>query len=86
MNTTTTPAPRALASTTEAAPPNADPLLTVRDAAEYLNVPELAVRELIRTHRIAAANLGERRIRLRRSELERFISAATRPATARPSA
>lgn len=60
-------------------PRNPDPLLTVPEAAEYLHLPEGTLRQQIRARRLATVKLSARGIRVRQSELERYIATLTRP-------
>lgn len=58
--------------------PNPDPLLTLDQAGEYLGTSGKFVRRQIAGGAITPTVLGTRNIRIRRSELERFIAASTR--------
>lgn len=60
-------------------PHNPDPLLTVPEAAEYLHMPEGTLRQQIRDRRLATVKLSARGLRVRQSELERYIADLTRP-------
>lgn len=64
--------------------PNPDPLYTIQQAAAYLNIPELAMRQLTAARRVAVVAFSERRLRIRRSALEAYIAEGTRPATRGP--
>lgn len=64
-----------------------DPLLTVAEAAEIMNTGERTVWDLIRTKKISSVGIpsargrGERKLRrIRRSEIDRFLSEHTDPA------
>ncbi|QAY70479.1 helix-turn-helix domain-containing protein [Xylanimonas protaetiae] len=61
---------------------NPDPLLTVAEAAKFLTLTQPMLREAIREGHIASVRLSARGIRIRRSELDRYIDARTRPARA----
>lgn len=57
-------------------------LLTVKQAAEFLNVKERFVRRLIAEERIAVHRLG-RHVRLGRADLAEYIAAGRREAARR---
>ncbi len=57
-------------------------LLTVEQAAEYLNITDHFVRRLIRERRIPFLKVG-RLVRLRRTDLEDYLVACSVPAVRR---
>lgn len=58
-------------------------LLSVAEAAEYLTVTERWVRQAITERHLPHIRLGRKFIRLRRSDLDRYLAAQTIPATGR---
>ncbi len=50
-------------------------LLTVEDVAKYLRVNKQTVRNWIDRGELGAIHVGSRRVRIRQSELDRFIAA-----------
>lgn len=60
-------------------------LLTVEQAADYLNVSPRWLSDAVRQRRIRCARLG-RRVRFRIEYLEEFIAASEQPVTAAPGA
>jgi excisionase family DNA binding protein len=52
-----------------------DELLTVREVAEYLKLNPQTVRNWIDAGQLAGVRVGSRRVRVRRSELDRFLAA-----------
>lgn len=57
-----------------------DTFLTVAEVAKLLKLNEQTIRNWIDRGELAAVRLGPRRVRIRRSELDRFITAGeTRP-------
>jgi excisionase family DNA binding protein len=52
-----------------------DELLTVEEVAEWLPLDKQTVRKFIDRGQLGAVYLGSRRVRIRRSEIERFIAA-----------
>ncbi|MFL6501899.1 MAG: helix-turn-helix domain-containing protein [Candidatus Udaeobacter sp.] len=60
---------------------NPDPIYDLKQAALYTNMPEEALRALVRSGRIPFIAYSERRLRVRRSVLEAYIAESTRPAT-----
>jgi excisionase family DNA binding protein len=73
MPRTTTPSNRAARRHPEQSAPD----MSVHDTAKYLNVSPSTVRQMIADGRLKAYRLGDRIVRLRRSE----IDAAMRPST-----
>jgi excisionase family DNA binding protein len=72
--------------------PDGDPWLTVQQVSKELGVHEATVRTWIATKRLAASRPGPRRLRVRRSEVDRLLqsdptfghtppSAPTQPST-----
>jgi excisionase family DNA binding protein len=59
----------------ESAPIFDDELLTVEDVAKWLRLNKMMVRNMINRGELGAIYLGQRRVRIRRSELERFLAA-----------
>lgn len=57
-------------------------LLTVEQAADYLNITDHFVRRLIRERRIPFLKVG-RLVRLRRSDIEAYLAACAVPAVRR---
>lgn len=57
--------------------PNPDPLYDLHQAAAYLATSDKHVRRLIAAGRLAGTQLGPRKLRVRRSELERFVHEST---------
>lgn len=57
-------------------------LLTVEQAADYLNITDHFVRRLIRERRIPFLKVG-RLVRLRRTDLEDYVAACSVPAVRR---
>ena len=57
--------------------PKVGPLLTVQEAAEFLNVSVRFVRRLIAEHRVAVVRLG-RHVRLAASDLEAYVETSRR--------
>lgn len=53
--------------------PEVRPLVTVQEAAEFLNVSVRFVRRLIAEHRVAVVRLG-RHVRLAASDLEAYVT------------
>jgi excisionase family DNA binding protein len=53
--------------------PKVGQLLTVQEAADFLNVSVRFVRRLIAEHRVAVVRLG-RHVRLAKSDLEAFVT------------
>jgi excisionase family DNA binding protein len=60
----------------------AEELLTVREVADYLKVNQQTVRNWVDRQQIDAVRVGERRVRIRQSELDRFLSEGTQDSTA----
>lgn len=54
---------------------NTDPLYTAEEAAEYLGISHWTVRRLVANHELRGVYLG-RLLRVRRSDLEAYLSAA----------
>lgn len=54
-------------------------LLTVPDAAEYLTVSERFIRRMVSEGRVPVVKLGKH-VRIRRRDLDAYISASTREA------
>lgn len=54
--------------------PVIDPLLTLKQAAETLNLCTRTVRNMIHDEKLAAIRISERRICIRASEIERYLS------------
>jgi excisionase family DNA binding protein len=54
------------------APTFDDDLLTVEDVAKWLRLSKMTVRNMISRGELSAIYLGQRRVRIRRSELDRF--------------
>jgi excisionase family DNA binding protein len=65
-----------------------DELLTVEDVAKWLRLNKMTVRNMISRGELAAIYLGQRRVGIRRSELDRFLAAGEtgRPTTDKPKA
>lgn len=61
---------------------NTDPLFAAEEAAEYLGVSHWTVRRLIARHELRGVYLG-RLLRVRRSDLEAYLSAASTDALPR---
>lgn len=59
---------------------NADPVLTVEQAATYLNVRDSFIRDLNKQRRIETVKVGAH-VRIRMSECDRILREGTRPAT-----
>jgi excisionase family DNA binding protein len=55
-------------------------LLTVDEIAELLRLNPQTVRNMIDRRELGAVRLGQRRVRVRESELERFLAAGEMPA------
>jgi excisionase family DNA binding protein len=49
-------------------------LLTVEEVAEYLKLNQQTVRNMIDRRQLRAIRIGQRRVRIRQSELDRFIA------------
>src|SRR5579859_6954035 len=49
-------------------------LLTVREAASYLKVSPVTVKRYLKSGRLRAVHLSPRAVRIRHSELERFLA------------
>ncbi|WP_392391038.1 helix-turn-helix transcriptional regulator [Nocardioides sp. LHD-245] len=60
---------------------NPDPLLDLAQAAAYLTLSERTVRRLVASGQLGCIQLSPRKMRIRRSELERYVSASTTGAT-----
>ncbi len=54
-----------------------DELLTVRDDADLLKLNQQTVRNMVDRGEISAARVGSRRVRIRQSELDRFLEAGS---------
>jgi len=52
-----------------------DELLTVEEVAKYLRINPPTVRNMIDRRELGAIHVGARRVRIRQSELDRFIAA-----------
>ena len=61
------------------APPAPDPLLTVRQAAAYLNISPEGVRKARRAGRLSGLRLNEKEWGFRESELNRHLNRYNRP-------
>jgi excisionase family DNA binding protein len=59
-------------------------LLTVQDVAKWLRVNPQTVRHWIDREELAAIHVGARRVRIRRSEVNRFLAAGETRATVHP--
>ncbi len=54
-------------------------LLTVREAADWLKLNQQTLRNMIDRGELRAVRVGSRRVRIRRSDLERFLAAGEAP-------
>jgi excisionase family DNA binding protein len=63
-------------------PSSSGDLLTVEQAADYLNITEHFMRRLIRERRIAFPKVG-RLVRLRRTDIEAYLAGCAVPAVRR---
>lgn len=61
---------------------NPDELLTVEDVAALLKLNQQTVRNMIDRRELGAVRVGQRRVRVRRSQLDEFLAAGERPAKA----
>ncbi len=57
--------------------------MTVAEVAELLKLNEMTIRNYVSAGKLAAVRIGDRRVRLRREDVDRFIDGqATTPTTA----
>lgn len=59
------------------------PLLTIAEAAAYLNVPKRWVADAVRTHRLRCTRLGKH-VRIRVEHLDELIAAGEQPVLTKP--
>jgi excisionase family DNA binding protein len=70
-----------MAEATTSRPLPAQPLLTIAQAASYLNVPERWVADAVRQGRIRHARVGKH-VRFKIEYLEEFVASCEQPVTA----
>jgi excisionase family DNA binding protein len=58
-------------------------LLTIAEAADYLNVPERWVREAVRQRKVRCTRLGKH-VRFRSEHLDELVAAGEQPVSAPP--
>jgi excisionase family DNA binding protein len=56
-------------------------LYDVKGAADYLQINPQTVRQLYRSHKIAATRIGTKIVRFTQAELDRFVAAHTEVAS-----
>ena len=61
-------------------PPPSRPLLTIDEAAEYLNVPARWVADAVRQRRVCCTRIGKH-VRFRLEHLEELVAAGEQPVT-----
>lgn len=57
-----------------------DEFMTVAEVAELLKLNEMTIRNYVSAGKLAAVRIGDRRVRIRREDVDRFIDGqATKP-------
>ncbi len=60
-----------------------DEFMTVAEVAELLKLNEMTIRNYVSAGKLAAVRIGDRRVRLRREDVDRFIDGqVTKPTNA----
>ena len=63
-------------------PDNGEKYLTVQEAADQLRLTKQAIWEAVDQNKLTALQFGERRMRIRQSDLDDWVARSTRAATA----